>query len=78
MPFTLNASDQSHIRAADVGQVQARLTPLAIRQTWLSAGNSIQGGNPPGKQAAFDAVPAADIIELIATRGPLHVADGWG
>lgn len=78
MPFTLNQSDMLQIRAADVGQIQSKLSPLSTRHTWLSVGNSIQSGNPPKEKVAFDALPAADIIELIATRGPLHVADGWG
>lgn len=78
MPFALNANDKLRIQAADVGQVQAKLAPLAHRHTWLSPGNSIQNGNPPKEKAAFDALSPSDVIELIASRGPLHVADGWG
>jgi hypothetical protein len=78
MANPLQAADEVTVRASDTGHIRAKLMALSARQTWLSAGHSIPSGNPPGNAAAFNAHPPADIIELVAVRGPLHGIDGWG
>jgi hypothetical protein len=75
----MSSDDRTAIGLADSGVVQGALGTLALRQVppWLRAANPFQDGAPPKAKAAFHAVAAQDLIEIIAVRGPLHAVDGW-
>lgn len=44
---------------------------------WLPIGHPLPDGVVPRDAAAFAAVSHADIITVLAVRGPLHAIDGW-
>lgn len=78
MANPLHADDETVIRSADSGHIQAHLLTLGARNTWLRPGHPFPDGNLPSNRTAFDGISAADVTELLAIRGPLHCVDGWG
>lgn len=77
---TLTQADKTLLGIADRGHVLAALANLKSLPAgdWLSATHPYKDGQLPSDDAAFASVTAAQIIESIAARGPLHCVDGWG
>lgn len=75
----LGSGDRAAIAQADRGAIRNALALMGTRTVppWLRAANPFQDGAPPKQKAAFHAVAAEDLIEIIAARGPLHSIDGW-
>ncbi|MGE4337654.1 MAG: hypothetical protein AB7E55_16985 [Pigmentiphaga sp.] len=81
MPITpLSSGDKQTLALADVGVVRNALGKLTAHPVppWLRPGHPYPDGAPPKANAAFTAVAADDLLEIIAVRGPLHSIDGWG
>ena len=76
---SLTLPDQEAVARADVAPVLNALSKLSQRAVppWLRPGHPFPDGAPPKGEAAFAGVPAQDIVEIIAVRGPLHTIDGW-
>lgn len=80
MTVQLNADDKATLALADPNIVINALSRFRTQACppWLPATHPYPDGAPPRGEAAFAAVSGADMIEIIAVRGPLHVIDGWG
>jgi hypothetical protein len=80
MNANLDANDKAVLALANPGAVinaLARFRTLSC-PPWLPATYAYQDGALPKGAAAFAAVSAADMLEAISVRGPLHAIDGWG
>jgi hypothetical protein len=73
----LGVADEPIVRAADPSHVQAALTALTTRGSWLRHGHPFPNGSLPRNANQFNAITPSDIIELLSIRGPLHCIDGW-
>lgn len=75
----LGRQDLAKLALADVGAVRGALAYLGTRPVppWLRPGHPVIDGSLPKDEAAFAAVSDADLLEIIAVRGPLHAIDGW-
>jgi len=80
MNVQLTADDRARIASADRNIVVNALSRYRsqVCPPWLSATHPFPDGALPTGEAAFAAVSSADMLEVIAARGPLHVIDGWG
>lgn len=79
MNSQLDATDMAALALADPGVVINALGRFRHQACppWLPALHPFQDGAPPKGRAAFEAVQAQDILEVVAVRGPLHAIDGW-
>lgn len=79
MTAQLNAADKAILALADPNVVINALSRFRAQACppWLPAAHPYPDGAPPAGAAAFAAVSGADMLEIIAVRGPLHAIDGW-
>jgi len=75
----LGADDRAVVDRADKASMLNVLTSFraAARPDWLRPGHAHPDGGLPNDDNVVKALPAADVIELIAVCGPLHTFDGW-
>ncbi len=79
MTAQLSAADRTKLALADPATMVNALSRFRNQPCppWLPVGHPYPEGALPRAQAAFAAVSSADLIEVIAVRGPLHAIDGW-
>jgi hypothetical protein len=79
MTAQLSVADRTSLALADSAVVINALGRFRTQACppWLPAGHPYPDGALPKAQAAFAAVSGADLLEVIAVRGPLHAIDGW-
>ena len=80
MTSQLGSADKAILGLADPAVVIGALARFRSQACppWLPPTNPFQDGAMPRAPAAFAAVSNADMLEVIAVRGPLHAIDGWG
>jgi hypothetical protein len=79
MSALLSAFDKATLALADPNVVINALSRFRSQACppWLPAAHPYPDGALPTGSAAFAAVSGADMLEVIAVRGPLHAIDGW-
>lgn len=79
MNAQLNANDKAILTLADPNVVINALSRFRSQACppWLRVTHPYPDGALPKGRAAFAAVSGADMLEVIAVRGPLHAIDGW-
>lgn len=79
MNARLEANDRAILALADPNVVINTLSRFRTQACppWLPATYPYPDGALPKGSAAFGAVSGADMLEVIAVRGPLHAIDGW-
>lgn len=79
MTAQLNAADKAILAIADPHVVINALSRFRAQACppWLPVAHPYPDGTPPTGKGAFAAVSGADMLEIIAIRGPLHAIDGW-
>lgn len=79
MNAQLNAADKAILSSGDRNVVISTLSRFRSQACppWLPAAHPYPDGALPKGAAAFAAVSATDMREVIAVRGPLHAIDGW-
>lgn len=79
MAASLAAADTAMVALADRNFIVNALSRFRVDTCppWLPATHPFQDGALPTGPAGFAAVPGADLIEVVAVRGPLHAIDGW-
>lgn len=80
MPSPLNPEDLAALARSDASCIINALARFRTQACppWLPVNHPYPDGVLPTGRAAFAAVPAGDLVEVIAVRGPLHAVDGWG
>lgn len=78
MIVPLTNSDRAFLRRADPSVVVNALSRFRshVCPPWLPSGHPYPDGVLPNG-AGFAAVSDADVLEIVAVRGPLHAIDGW-
>lgn len=79
MTDPLTAADKAKLALADPNVVINALGRFRTQACppWLPVAHPYPDGAPPKEKAAFAALSSADMLEIIAVRGPLHAIDGW-
>ncbi len=79
MTDPLSTEDKAILSIADTNVVVNALSRFRTQTCppWLPAAHPYPDGALPKGGPAFAAVSGADMLEVIAVRGPLHAIDGW-